>query len=127
MKLRLTFFTLLALGVSVTAPARLPALGQTPPATQAQKPPTDAVFVEKARAAIQKYVADNRFSGTVLVARNGKPILREGVGIANREMNIAAKPETIFRLGSITKQFTAAAIMQLVEQGKLKVEDPVSK
>jgi D-alanyl-D-alanine carboxypeptidase len=128
MKLRLTLFTLLALGVSATAPASSPALGQAPPAaTQAQKPPTDAAFVEKARAAIQKYVQENRFSGTVLVARNGKPILREGFGMANRELNVAAKPETIFRLGSITKQFTAASIMQLVEQGKLKVEDPVSK
>ncbi|HEY7800238.1 MAG TPA: serine hydrolase [Hyphomonadaceae bacterium] len=128
MKLRLTLFTLLAFGVSSTAPASLPALSQTPPAAaQPLKPPTDAVFVEKARAAIQKHVAENRFSGTVLVARHGKPILREGFSLANRELNVAAKPETIFRLGSITKQFTAASIMQLVQQGKLKVEDPVSK
>lgn len=117
-----------ALAFAFAGPAHMAALAQTPPAAApAAKPATDAAFVEKARAAIQKYAAENRFSGTVLVARNGKPVLREGFGLANREFNIPAKPETIFRLGSITKQFTAASIMQLVEQGKLKVEDPVSK
>ena len=105
MKLRLVLFAFAALGVSATATGRLPALAQTPPAAaQAQKPPTDAVFVEKARTAIQKYVVDNRFSGTVLVARNGKPILREGVSLANRELNIAARPETISQSARVSKR-----------------------
>jgi D-alanyl-D-alanine carboxypeptidase len=128
MKLRLAFLAALALGASTLAGVHAPALAQTPAtAAQPAKPPTDAVFVEKARASIQKYATDNKFSGTVLVARNGKPILREGFGLANREFNIPARPETIFRLGSITKQFTAASIMQLSEKGKLSVDDPVSK
>ena len=105
----------------------LPAANAQAPAATVAKPANDAAFVKDARAAVQKYVTDNRFTGTVLVARNGKPILREGFGPANRELNVAAKPETIFRLGSITKQFTSASIMQLVEQGKISVDDPVSK
>ncbi|MDP3496044.1 MAG: serine hydrolase [Hyphomonadaceae bacterium] len=84
-------------------------------------------FVAEARAKIEKYVADNQFSGAVLVAKDGQPVLREGFALANRELGVPVKPETVFRLGSITKQFTAAAIMQLVEQGKIGLDDPVSK
>jgi len=109
---------------------------QTPPAAKTQttkpapakpaatKPPP---FVKDARAIVQKYVDNNQFSGTVLVAKDGKPILREGFGYANRELEVKAKPETVFRLGSITKQFTSASIMQLAEQGKLSIDDPISK
>jgi CubicO group peptidase (beta-lactamase class C family) len=68
-----------------------------------------------------------RFSGSVLVAREGRVLLAKGYGLANAEWDIPNTPATKFRLGSVTKQFTALAIMQLDEKGKLKVEDPVSK
>ena len=67
------------------------------------------------------------FSGVVLVAKDGRPVLRKAYGQANREWNIANAPDTKFRLGSLTKAFTAAAILQLQEAGKLSVEDPISK
>jgi len=51
----------------------------------------------------------------VLVAKNGKPILRKGYGLANVELGVAMRPELVFQIGSITKQFTAAAIMLLAE------------
>src|SRR6185436_15348616 len=54
-------------------------------------------------------------------------IYRRAFGQANREWGVANTPDTEFRLGSITKQFTAAAILQLAEQGKLSLDDPVSK
>lgn len=79
------------------------------------------------RAAVQAYVDRNQFSGAVLVAKDGKPVLREGFGFANRELNVAATPDTVFRLASITKQFTAAAILKLAEEGKLSLDDPASK
>ncbi len=72
-------------------------------------------------------VKAKQFSGTVLVARNGKPVFRQGFGMADQEWNAANTPDTKFRLGSNTKQFTATAILQLAEQGKLSVDDPVSK
>jgi len=50
-----------------------------------------------------------------------------GIRNANIELGVPSKPETKFRLGSITKQFTAAAILQLQEKGKLRVDDPISK
>lgn len=66
------------------------------------------------------------FNGSVLVAENGKVIYKKGLGLANMEWNIPNTPETRFRLGSITKQFTATLILQLVEQGKIKLDGKIS-
>src|SRR5437868_12362351 len=68
-----------------------------------------------------------QFSGAVLVAREGKPILSRGYGLANAEWQVANEPTTKFRIGSIAKQFTAMAIMMLQERGKLNVSDPICK
>ena len=65
------------------------------------------------------YVEAGLFNGSVLVAENGKVILRKGYGSADFEWQIPNTPETKFRLGSITKQFTATLILQLVNEGKL--------
>lgn len=67
------------------------------------------------------------FSGTILVARDGKPIVSKGYGMANIEVNIPNSPEYVFRLGSVTKQFTGMAITMLQERGKLSVSDPICK
>jgi CubicO group peptidase (beta-lactamase class C family) len=67
------------------------------------------------------------FSGSVLVARNGTPLISKGYGMANYELNVPNTPQTVFRVGSITKQFTAMAIMMLQERGKLNVADPICK
>lgn len=85
------------------------------------------VFQREAQAAIQAYANGELFSGAVLVAVDGKPVLRLGVGLADRELGVAATPQTKFRIGSITKQFTATAILQLQEAGKLSIDDPISK
>jgi len=84
-------------------------------------------FQREAQAAIQAYAKGDLFSGSVLVAVDGKPVLRQGVGSADRELGVASTPETKFRIGSITKQFTATAILQLQEAGKLSIDDPISK
>lgn len=75
---------------------------------------------------VQSYVP-GRFMGTVLVAQDGKVLLDKAYGFANIEWDVPNTPTTKFRLGSITKQFTAASILLLEERGKLKVEDPVKK
>src|SRR5690242_17066136 len=69
----------------------------------------------------------DRFMGAALVARGGKVLFSKGYGHANLEWNIPNTPEAKFRLGSITKQFTAAGILLLEERGKLSVTDPVKK
>ena len=67
----------------------------------------------------------NRFSGTVLVARDGAPILVKGYGMADAEWQVPNTAQTKFRLGSITKQFTATVVLRLQEQKKLSVQDPI--
>jgi CubicO group peptidase (beta-lactamase class C family) len=63
----------------------------------------------------------------VLVLRDGQPVLRKGYGMANLELGTPVTPENVFEIGSITKQFTAAAILLLQERGRLRVEDPITK
>src|SRR5262245_6549438 len=75
----------------------------------------------------QSYVANKQFMGSVLVARGTEVLFNKGYGSANLEWQIPNTPTTKFRLGSVTKQFTAASILLLEERGKLKVEDPVKK
>jgi CubicO group peptidase (beta-lactamase class C family) len=76
---------------------------------------------------VQSYVADKTFMGSVLVARGDTVLLSKGYGSANLEWNIPNSPATRFRLGSVTKQFTAASILLLEERGKLKTDDLVKK
>lgn len=71
-------------------------------------------------------VADS-FSGAVLVARDGKVVLEKAWGLANREAKLPVKVDTSFRIGSMNKMFTAVAILQLVEAGRLGLDDPVGK
>jgi CubicO group peptidase (beta-lactamase class C family) len=71
---------------------------------------------------------DQKIPGLSLaVVRNGQVVKSKGYGYANLEVRAPAKVDTIFPAGSITKQFTATAIMQLVEQGKLKLDDSITK
>lgn len=63
----------------------------------------------------------------VIVVKDGKVLFRQARGMANLELNVPLQPDMLFRLGSITKQFTAAAIMLLAEQGKLSLQDPLTK
>lgn len=86
-------------------------------------PKDDAARMEQI---VRSYVP-RRFMGTVLVARDGNVILSKGYGSANLEWDIPNAPNTRFRLGSITKQFTAASILLLEERGKLKTDDLVKK
>lgn len=76
---------------------------------------------------VQSYVADHKFMGTALVARGDQVLLSKGYGSANLEWDVPNTPNTKFRLGSVTKQFTAASILLLEERGKLSVNDPVKK
>ncbi len=72
-------------------------------------------------------VIESNFSGVVLVGAEKKVLFKEAFGLANREENIPFWEDTIFDIGSLTKQFTAAAILKLHESNKLSVNDPLSK
>lgn len=68
-----------------------------------------------------------RFSGAVLIGYKGKIVFEKGYGLANYELKVPITPRTKFRLGSLTKAFTAAAILQLAEKGLLNLNDAISK
>src|SRR5581483_8390858 len=70
---------------------------------------------------------DDRFSGVVLLAKGGKPFYVKAYGLADKEKNLPINPQTKFNLGSMNKMFTAVAIAQLAEQGKLSFDDTVGK
>ncbi|HLE50437.1 MAG TPA: serine hydrolase domain-containing protein [Anaerolineales bacterium] len=74
---------------------------------------------------LNEMAEQNLFSGSVLIAREGEILLSNGYGMADREKNIANTPQTKFYLGSITKQFTAMAILMLQAEGKLNVQDRI--
>ncbi|WP_256387079.1 serine hydrolase [Flavobacterium sp. 140616W15] len=80
---------------------------------------------DKINELLSLYSKYDQFTGTALVTENGQIIYKKGFGLANMEWKIPNQPNTKFRLGSITKQFTALAILQLVEQGKLKLDVPI--
>ena len=79
----------------------------------------------KIDALLKQYAEFGLFNGSVLVSDRGK-IYEKGFGMANREWDIPNAPDTKFRLGSITKQFTATLILQLVEQGKIKLDGHIT-
>jgi CubicO group peptidase (beta-lactamase class C family) len=89
--------------------------------------PTAQQINSKADEYMNASVKVNRFTGTILVAHDGQPMISKGYGMANYELSVANTPQTVFRLGSITKQFTSMAIMMLQERGKLSVSDPICK
>lgn len=76
---------------------------------------------------MQAQVEVNHFSGTVLVTKNGSVLLKKSYGLADYEWNVKNTIDTKFQLASVTKQFTAAGILLLVEKGKLSLNDHLSK
>jgi CubicO group peptidase (beta-lactamase class C family) len=98
-----------------------------PSAAPPQQAATDTEIASRADALMTGLFMSGRFNGTVLLARNGKVVFEKGYGMANFEWDIPNSPSTKFRLGSITKQFTSMAIMQLSERGLLNVQDPIGK
>ncbi|RZS93379.1 serine hydrolase domain-containing protein [Aquimarina brevivitae] len=99
---------------------------QAPATAQKSINSDPSIASERIENYLQK-LEENGFSGSVLVAKDGKIIHREGYGYANRKKNQKVTPNTVFDIGSITKQFTGAAILKLEMQGKLKVTDRLSK
>jgi len=87
--------------------------------------PTD--LEAKVDAYVRPYLEIKGFSGAILIASKGRVLLRKGYGMANYELDAPNTPQTKFHLASISKSFTAAAILILEERGLLSVSDPLSK
>ena len=116
------------IGADADARVELP---DTPEATSAldlvlrRMTETEALAALSARA--EKLAQKDQFSGAVLVARNGEVLLEDAWGRANREASIPNTLDTKFRIGSMNKMFTAVATLQLVEAGKLELDDTLGE
>jgi CubicO group peptidase (beta-lactamase class C family) len=104
------------------------------PSGRADAPPkaeqgklSDREIVQQAEAYADKLTEEGRFSGAVLVAKDGKPLFQKAYGLASRAFNVPNKVDTKFNLGSMNKMFTAVAVAQLAQQGKLNSSDPLIK
>lgn len=86
-----------------------------------------AGFAAAVRGRLDQLAAAGRFSGAVSVTRNAKELVRGAWGMADREKKIPNRPDTRFNLGSMNKMFTAVAIAQLAQAGRLGFQDPVGK
>ena len=93
----------------------------------AQTVATDSIIFNKTDEYFTLLTNQKKFSGSLLITRDGKTIISKGYGLASYEYNIPCAPHTIFRIGSLSKQFTAFAIMQLVDKGLLSVNDAIEK
>ncbi|HEX6811214.1 MAG TPA: serine hydrolase domain-containing protein [Planctomycetota bacterium] len=114
---RTTFLSLLALVTAVAAqtPAKPVAATETPD------------LAGKVDAVVKRHLQKPTCVGLSVGVAHGGAVVAKGYGIADAEFDVKADAETCFRIGSITKQFTAALVMKLVEQGKLALDDPLGK
>lgn len=106
-------------------PTRDPAkvLGEAWPQGQLSLPQIAAEIGKRA----ETLAAEDSFAGAVLVMKGDHPVVRRAFGLANREWRIANRPDTLFHLGSVGKMFTAAAVLKLADQGKLGLDESLSK
>lgn len=93
----------------------------------AQPPGDEAALNARLDQIADSYTPKNAFMGTVLVVQGDHVLLDKGFGMASLEWQVPNSPDTKFRLGSLTKQFTATLILMLEQEGKLNLNDPVSK
>jgi len=88
---------------------------------------SESQAIAAVKALLEKSAAADQFSGAVLVVKNGKTLFSGAYGLADRAKKIPDTLETRFRIGSMNKMFTAVAVLQLAEAGKIKLSDPVGK
>src|SRR5512132_598086 len=100
----------------------MPSLALAQPA-----PMPDEELAKAINATLTQAYKPTEPGAAVIVVKDGKVVLRKGYGMANLELAVPVEPDMVFRLGSITKQFTAVAILMLAEQGKLSLDDDMTK
>ncbi len=124
-------FAELTLKVEAEPPHRIVGLRlertSAPPDVPAPPRLSEAEALAGWRAEIERQVAADRFAGAVLLASDGKILFSQAYGLADRDKGIKNTLETQFRLGSMNKMFTSVATLQLVQAGKLSLQDPLAK
>ena len=119
----------MALVLNDASPARIVGLrygpGKDPDAPTHR--PSDPELVAQLKGYVERMAARDVFSGTVLLAKKGVPLYQAAFGEANKDFGVKNTIDTKFNLGSMNKMFTAVSVMQLVEAGKLSLDDTLGK
>lgn len=118
--------TAFAMALTLCLAPLAPAFAQ-PQAAATQKAPSDAEVARYARALLEETYAAEGPGAAVLIARGDTVLFRGARGEADMETHTPLAPTQLFRIGSVTKQFAAAGVLKLVEDGKVKLDDPLSK
>jgi D-alanyl-D-alanine carboxypeptidase len=125
--------SVIALGLVFTSPlaaaqAKTTAAGRAKTVPGAHPPATPAdPLAQTLDAMLSKLYPADAPGAAVIAVRDGETLLRKGYGMADLELGVALQPDMVFRIGSMTKQFTAVAVLMLAEEGKLAVSDPITK
>lgn len=102
-------------------------LAAASPVTQTRTPITDAQIASTDRFVAAEMVRSHVPGAAVGIYSRGEILLAKGYGLANMELGVPVRPETIFQSGSVGKQFVSAAIMMLVEEGRVSLNDSIAK
>ena len=103
------------------------ATGFLPAAAHAAQPPSDADIARQAQRLLADAYPASGPGAAILVARGDRVLYRGARGMADIELGVPLAPDQVFRIGSVTKQFSAAGLLKLVESGKVSLADPLSK
>ncbi len=98
-----------------------------PEPASAKPAPSPAPDLDSIKVFLAEQARQGKFSGAALIAKDGKPLLRETAGLASKRFRAPNRIDTKFNLGSLNKSFTAVAVLQLVEAGKIGIDDPIGK
>jgi CubicO group peptidase (beta-lactamase class C family) len=96
-------------------------------AARSSQAPGDEALAKKIDAVMSEIYKPGEPGAAVIVRKDGKTVFRKGYGLADLELGVPVEPDMVFRLGSITKQFTAVCILMLAEQGKLGLQDEITR
>lgn len=117
--------------IEPNAPYRIAGIGlrnaRPPAGSPAKQKMTETQMAKELEAYLQKLADADLFSGAVLLAKDGQVIFKKAYGAANKDFNAPNRIDTKFNLGSMNKMFTAVAVAQLAERGKLSFDDPLVK
>lgn len=122
-------FEAIAVAVEQSTPFKISAVNQRSPRLPAvnRGPLSNKEVAAEVESFVKKLAGADVFSGAVLIAKDGEILYKGAFGEANKDFHVPNRVDTKFNLGSMNKMFTAVAIAQLVESGKLSFDDPLSK
>jgi D-alanyl-D-alanine carboxypeptidase len=121
------FILTAVLALAIETGVSIDCVAQTQPSDASSPHLSESELISATRQKLAQDTASDSFAGAVLIAHKGKPVFAQAYGLADREHKIPNTLETRFRIGSMNKMFTAVAILQLAQQGKLGLDDPLGK